>query len=56
MATIASRVIDVERKSAGLRKELGIATLVLTQIMYVVGSGWVGTACSRSSRAIRSIW
>ena len=40
----ADRVGQVEARSAGLRKELGLATLVLTQIMYVVGSGWVGTA------------
>jgi len=39
-----ARVREVEARSAGLRKELGLATLVLTQIMYVVGSGWVGTA------------
>jgi len=38
------RVREVEARSAGLRKELGLATLVLTQIMYVVGTGWVGTA------------
>jgi len=39
-----ARIRSVEAHSAGLRKELGLATLVLTQIMYVVGSGWVGTA------------
>ena len=38
------RIAAVEAKSASFRKELGLATLVLTQIMYVVGSGWVGTA------------
>ena len=38
------RIADVEAKSASFRKELGLATLVLTQVMYVVGSGWVGTA------------
>ncbi|HEX5070825.1 MAG TPA: APC family permease [Vicinamibacterales bacterium] len=41
---VDDRVREVEARSAGLRKELGLATLVLTQIMYVVGSGWVGTA------------
>src|SRR5262252_8466076 len=40
----AARIADVEAHSAGLRKELGLISLVLTQIMYVVGSGWVGTA------------
>lgn len=43
-AQTQARIKDVEGRSAGLRKELGLATLVLTQIMYVVGSGWVGTA------------
>src|SRR5262245_29156433 len=38
------RIEEVEARSAGFRKELGLASLVLTQIMYVVGSGWVGTA------------
>ena len=27
-----------------LRRELGLPTLVLTQIMFIVGSAWVGTA------------
>ena len=40
----ARRIEEVEARSAGFRKELGLASLVLTQIMYVVGSGWVGTA------------
>jgi amino acid transporter len=34
----------VEQQSAQLRQELGLADLVLTQIMYVVGLSWVGTA------------
>jgi amino acid transporter len=34
----------VEARSAGLRKELGLVDLVLMQILYVVGSAWVGTA------------
>jgi glutamate:GABA antiporter len=40
----ADRVADVEAKSATFRKELGLVSLTLTQVMYVVGSGWVGTA------------
>ena len=40
----ATRIADVEAKSIGLRKELGLVSLVLTQVMYVVGSAWVGTA------------
>jgi glutamate:GABA antiporter len=39
-----TRVAEVQAKSAGLRKELGLFDLVLTQILYVVGSAWVGTA------------
>src|SRR5664279_4855084 len=34
----------VESHSAILKKELGLRDLVLTQILYVVGSMWVGTA------------
>jgi glutamate:GABA antiporter len=40
----AERVTTVEARSTQFHRELGLATLVLTQIMYVVGSGWVGTA------------
>jgi amino acid transporter len=40
----ADRVRDVEQHTSQLRKELGLPTLVLTQIMFIVGSGWVGTA------------
>lgn len=35
---------SVEQHSADLRKELGLGDLVLTQILYVVGLSWVGTA------------
>src|ERR1041384_1536207 len=34
----------VEQESSHLRQELGLTDLVLTQIMYVVGLSWVGTA------------
>jgi len=44
METSAQRVRELERHSAELKKELGLTTLVLTQIMFIVGSGWVGTA------------
>src|SRR5499426_4707739 len=39
-----ARIRAVEGQSAGFRKELGLPTLVLTQVMFIVGSGWVGTA------------
>jgi len=42
--TTRRRVQDVEAKSAGFRKELGLVDLALAQVLYVVGSAWVGTA------------
>src|SRR2546422_1977788 len=35
---------DVETRSESLKKPLGLFDLVLTQILFVVGSTWVGTA------------
>src|SRR5258708_24128370 len=34
----------VETRSESLKKPLGLFDLVLTQILFVVGSSWVGTA------------
>ena len=34
----------VEDRSTALKKPLGLFDLVLTQIVFVVGSSWVGTA------------
>src|SRR5438094_939087 len=34
----------VEEQSAALKKRLGLRDLVLTQIVFIVGSSWVGTA------------
>jgi len=34
----------VEGRSIALKKELGLSDLVLTQILFVVGSSWVGAA------------
>src|SRR5215213_10766955 len=34
----------VEERSQVLKKELGLASLVLTQILYIVGLTWVGVA------------
>ena len=48
-AAAIERVAQVEARSAGLRKELGLVDLVLMQILYVVGSGWVGTAAKLGS-------
>src|SRR2546421_6716493 len=35
---------DVEQHSVALKKPLGLRDLVFTQIVFVVGSSWVGTA------------
>jgi amino acid transporter len=35
---------SVEGHSVELKKQLGLRDLVLTQIVFVVGSSWVGTA------------
>jgi glutamate:GABA antiporter len=35
---------NVEARSASLKKPLGLGDLALTQILFVVGSSWVGTA------------
>lgn len=43
-ATVASSEQRVEARSAELRRELGLRDLVLQQIVYVVGTIWVGTA------------
>ncbi|HEX5385731.1 MAG TPA: APC family permease [Gemmatimonadales bacterium] len=40
----ARRVRAVEARSTKFRRELGLVDLVLIQVLYVVGSGWVGTA------------
>ena len=51
MATIELRDAEqnVEAHSASLKKPLGLADLALTQILFVVGSGWVGTAAKLGS-------
>jgi len=35
---------DVQEHSVALKKPLGLRDLVLTQILFVVGSTWVGAA------------
>lgn len=35
---------DVQSRSAELKRELGLWDLVLTQVMFIVGAQWVGTA------------
>jgi amino acid transporter len=41
---LASLERDVESRSATLKKELGLFDLVLTQVVFVVGTIWVGWA------------
>src|SRR6266481_4982002 len=40
---------DVEKHSVALRKPLGLRDLVLTQILFIVGSSWVGAAAKLGS-------
>jgi glutamate:GABA antiporter len=35
---------EIDRRSAAFKKELGLRDLVLTQVLFIVGLGWVGTA------------
>ena len=46
---------DVEQQSAALKKPLALRDLVLTQILFVVGSSWVGTA-AKLGRAHLFFW
>ena len=46
---------NVETRSKSLRKPLGLVDLVLTQILFVVGSSWVGTA-AKVGQAHLIIW
>ena len=50
--TVEGRISDVEAKSSHFRKELRLVDLVLMQILYVVGSIWVGTAAKLGSSHI----
>src|SRR5258706_565853 len=43
---------SIQTHSAELKKELGLGDLILTQILYVVGSHWVGTAGKLGSSQI----
>src|ERR1041385_4066803 len=42
--TIAKEERDIEARSAVFKKELGLFDLVLTQVVFVVGTFWVGWA------------
>src|SRR5215467_15907255 len=48
-ATVAEIERDVEARSAVFKKELGLFDLVLTQVVFVVGTFWVGWAARLGS-------
>ena len=48
----AQEIVAIEARSKALHKELGVRDLVLTQLLYVVGAGWVGTAAKLGSSQI----
>ncbi|HEX3282500.1 MAG TPA: APC family permease [Pyrinomonadaceae bacterium] len=41
---------EVEQRSAGLKRQLGLFDLVLTQVVFVVGTIWVGWAAKLGSQ------
>jgi amino acid transporter len=45
-------MVTAEQESSHLRQELGLRDLVLTQILYVVGLSWVGTAAKLGTAQI----
>jgi len=47
-----STIQDVERETAGLKKELSLRNLVLTQVLYITGLSWLGTAAKLGSRHV----
>ena len=42
--TLAQEEARVEAHSAGLKKELGVRDLALTQILFIIGLTWIGVA------------
>ena len=52
-STAEKRLLNAEleaaRNSAGLKKELSLGDLVLTQVLYITGLGWLGTAAKLGS-------
>jgi len=47
---------DVEARSGVLKKELGLRDLVLTQIVFVVGTIWVGWAAKLGGDSQMAVW
>ena len=48
-STVAEQERDVQARSAVFKKELGLFDLVLTQVVFVVGTFWVGWAARLGS-------
>src|SRR5215510_6713598 len=48
--TVAEEERDIEARSAVFKKELGLFDLVLTQVVFVVGTFWVGWAAKLGSQ------
>jgi hypothetical protein len=48
-ANVADLERDVQKRSAVFKKELGLFDLVLTQVVFVVGTIWVGWAAKLGS-------
>src|SRR6476659_3471284 len=48
--SLAELESEVELRSAGLKKQLGLFDLVLTQVVFVVGTIWVGWAAKLGSQ------
>src|SRR5262249_57243404 len=40
----SASLLNVEARSASLKKELGVRDLALTQILFIVGLTWIGVA------------
>ena len=55
MTQSAAGGATLERESRGLRRELGLADLVLTQVLFIVGLPWVGVA-AKLGRAHVVFW
>src|SRR6187397_2085069 len=45
--TQATSDVSVETRSASLRRDLGVADLTLTQVLFIVGLPWVGVAAKQ---------
>jgi hypothetical protein len=47
-----STVEEVKQQTAGLKKELSLSNLVLTQVLYITGLSWLGIAAKLGSRHV----